>query len=98
LHYADIFAPASGDAMEFCPRAARLVCQTGKLNARRPLLLLRVRWHIFTAIGAYIFIVLVEYLTTEISGTDPTGLYAWPTSNLLMLVAEGSKGANEKQE
>lgn len=46
------------------------------------------RWHILTAIGSYIFIVLVEYLTTDeniTTGADPTGLYAWPTSGLLSL-------------
>ncbi|KAF2229593.1 alkaline phytoceramidase [Viridothelium virens] len=45
-------------------------------------------WHILTGIGAYIFIVLIEYLTSETVGKDPRGLYAWPVD--LCLRSTGS--------
>lgn len=35
-------------------------------------------WHIFTGIGAYIFIALVEYLTSEEAGEPLGGRFAWP--------------------
>lgn len=38
------------------------------------------RWHIFTGIGAYSFIALVDYITTDDVDTDPAELFAWPAS------------------
>ncbi|KFY28983.1 hypothetical protein V493_02621 [Pseudogymnoascus sp. VKM F-4281 (FW-2241)] len=40
-------------------------------------------WHIFTGIGAYIFIALVEYLTSEEAGEPLTGRFAWPIDMFL---------------
>jgi dihydroceramidase len=60
--------------------------------------LLSTRWHIFTAIGAYIFIVLVEYLTTDAAGSEPAGRYAWPTSKLLGVAAGSGGGGHGKKE
>jgi dihydroceramidase len=38
-------------------------------------------WHILTAIGAYIFMVLVEFLTTDrVLGEDP---FLWPVQSML---------------
>ena len=35
-------------------------------------------WHVFTGIGAYVFIVLAEYLTGEMAGMDPGDAFGWP--------------------
>ena len=35
-------------------------------------------WHIFTGVGAYIFIALVEYLTSEEAGEPLGKSFAWP--------------------
>lgn len=43
-------------------------------------------WHIFTGIGAYVFIAEVEYLTGEEAGTSLTGRFAWP---IPLVVGEG---------
>ncbi|KFY13363.1 hypothetical protein V492_03316 [Pseudogymnoascus sp. VKM F-4246] len=40
-------------------------------------------WHIFTGIGAYIFIALVEYLTSEEAGEPLAGRFAWPVDMFL---------------
>jgi len=40
-------------------------------------------WHLFTGIGAYIFIALVEYLTSEEAGKSLHGRFAWPVSLFL---------------
>jgi hypothetical protein len=36
-----------------------------------------------TGIGAYIFIALVEYLTSDITGQSLQGLYAWPADAMM---------------
>lgn len=38
------------------------------------------RWHVLTCIGAYTFIALVDYITTEDVDRDPVELLAWPSS------------------
>lgn len=35
-------------------------------------------WHIFTGVGAYVFIAEVEYLTGEEAGSSLKGRFAWP--------------------
>ncbi|KAI9641847.1 hypothetical protein NHQ30_009714 [Ciborinia camelliae] len=40
-------------------------------------------WHIFTGIGAYIFIALVEYLTSEEAGQALGPSFAWPVGLIL---------------
>ncbi|KIN06379.1 hypothetical protein OIDMADRAFT_155471 [Oidiodendron maius Zn] len=40
-------------------------------------------WHIFTGIGAYIFIALVEYLTSDDVGQPLGKSLAWPASRLV---------------
>lgn len=37
-------------------------------------------WHLFTGLGAYIFIALVEYLTSEEAGQSLGSRFAWPVS------------------
>lgn len=37
-------------------------------------------WHIFTGIGAYVFIAEVEYLTGEERGGKLGGRFAWPVN------------------
>ncbi len=59
-------------------------------------------WHIFTGIGAYIFIALVEYLTSEDAGEDLHERFAWPVEKVCLRrqgvetprlrVAEGGNG------
>lgn len=41
-------------------------------------------WHIFTGIGAYIFIALVEYLTSEEAGETLGGRFAWPVEAICL--------------
>ncbi|CZT10101.1 related to YPC1-Alkaline Ceramidase [Rhynchosporium agropyri] len=45
-------------------------------------------WHIFTGAGAYIFIALVEYLTSEEAGSPLGGKFAWPVK----LIVDGTAG------
>jgi len=45
-------------------------------------------WHIFTGAGAYIFIALVEYLTSEEAGQPLGGRFAWPVN----LIVDGQAG------
>ncbi|KAM0129413.1 hypothetical protein ACHAPC_000825 [Botrytis cinerea] len=40
-------------------------------------------WHILTGIGAYIFIALVEYLTSEEAGQELGKSFAWPVGLIL---------------
>jgi len=40
-------------------------------------------WHVFTGAGAYIFIALVEYLTSEDAGKPLGGRFAWPVGMLV---------------
>lgn len=37
-------------------------------------------WHIFTAIGAYVFIAVIDHLLSEESNSDITKTVAWPAS------------------
>lgn len=48
-------------------------------------------WHIFTGIGAYVFIAEVEYLTGEEVGQKLAGRFAWPVN----WVVDGSVGDEE---
>ena len=48
-------------------------------------------WHIFTGIGAYIFIALVEYLTSEEAGDPLGGRFAWPVE-AVCLKKDGRRG------
>jgi len=40
-------------------------------------------WHIFTGVGAYIFIALVEYLTSEEAGQPLGKSFAWPVGKIV---------------
>lgn len=46
-------------------------------------------WHIFTGIGAYCFIGLVEYLTSEEAGEELKGRFAWPVDKFVDGEAKG---------
>jgi len=50
-------------------------------------------WHIFTGVGAYIFIALVEYLTSEEAGQPLGRSFAWPVG-LIIDGTAGTKSAN----
>ncbi|KAG0652352.1 Alkaline ceramidase YDC1 [Hyphodiscus hymeniophilus] len=49
-------------------------------------------WHVFTGMGAYIFIALVEYLTSEEAGQPLGNNFAWPVAKIVNCSA-GSKPA-----
>lgn len=56
-------------------------------------------WHIFTGIGAYIFIALVEYLTSEEAGEPLAGRFAWPVEACcLKKDGKGSKRKLSREE
>lgn len=40
-------------------------------------------WHIFTGVGAYIFIAIVEYLTSEDVGRPLGREFAWPVGRIV---------------
>lgn len=40
-------------------------------------------WHVFTGLGAYIFIALVEYLTSEEAGMPLGRRFAWPVNSIV---------------
>ncbi|SLM36378.1 Ceramidase [Lasallia pustulata] len=40
-------------------------------------------WHILTGVGAYVFIVLAEFLTSTHDHNTPSEVYAWPVSAFL---------------
>ncbi|ESZ98467.1 hypothetical protein SBOR_1129 [Sclerotinia borealis F-4128] len=52
-------------------------------------------WHILTGIGAYIFIALVEYLTSEEAGQALGSSFAWPVG--LILVPDFGNGVAKKR-
>ena len=43
----------------------------------------RGRWHILTGVGAYVFIVLAEFLTSRDDHNSSSEMYAWPVSAFL---------------
>ena len=49
-------------------------------------------WHIFTGMGAYIFIALVEYLTSEEAGQPLGKNFAWPVGKLVNCSAGTKQG------
>lgn len=49
-------------------------------------------WHIFTGIGAYTFIALVEYLTSIEAGSSLGSRFAWPVGKIV------NKSAGEEKE
>lgn len=50
-------------------------------------------WHIFTGVGAYIFIALVEYLTSEEAGRPLGKGFAWPVGRIVSCeVGAGGRG------
>lgn len=51
-------------------------------------------WHIFTGIGAYIFMALVEYLTSDEAGQPLGGRFAWPVP----WIVNGSAGSGRERE
>ncbi|KAL2071737.1 hypothetical protein VTL71DRAFT_12972 [Oculimacula yallundae] len=51
-------------------------------------------WHIFTGAGAYIFIALVEYLTSEEAGQSLGGRFAWPVNHIVNCRAGDLKSVN----
>ncbi|OAA37605.1 hypothetical protein BBO_07635 [Beauveria brongniartii RCEF 3172] len=46
-----------------------------------------IRWHIFTAIGGYIAVALVDVITSGKVHKDPTGDLAWPVPLATRLMA-----------
>jgi dihydroceramidase len=54
-------------------------------------------WHIFTGIGAYIFIALVEYLTSDEAGQPLGGRFAWPVG-LIVDCGAGMKDTTGEHE
>ena len=44
-------------------------------------------WHVLTAIGAFIFIVLVDHLTSGRVGQDNEKIFGWPAGQILRLYA-----------
>jgi len=48
-------------------------------------------WHIFTGVGAYIFIALVEYLTSEDAGQPLGGRFAWPVGLIVNCHVKGKE-------
>lgn len=50
-------------------------------------------WHVFTGVGAYIFIALVEYLTSEEAGRPLGRGFAWPVGGIVDCGA-GEEGGN----
>ena len=48
-------------------------------------------WHIFTGVGAYIFIALVEYLTSEDAGQPLGRRFAWPVGAIVNCHAGAEK-------
>lgn len=48
-------------------------------------------WHVFTGAGAYIFIALVEYLTSEDAGKPLGGRFAFPAA----WIVDGEAGKAE---
>ncbi|PQE07274.1 alkaline phytoceramidase protein [Rutstroemia sp. NJR-2017a BVV2] len=53
-------------------------------------------WHIFTGIGAYIFIALVEYLTSEEAGQKLGPHFAWPVGVILNGWGGGKSGTGKE--
>jgi dihydroceramidase len=49
-------------------------------------------WHVFTGLGAYIFIALVEYLTSEEAGRPLGRNFAWPVGRLVDCSVGEAKG------
>jgi dihydroceramidase len=45
-------------------------------------------WHVLTAIGAYVFIVLTDHLTSEKIGEDLEDAFGWPAKQILQRYAE----------
>ncbi len=45
-------------------------------------------WHILTAIGAYVFIVLTDHLTSEQIGEGGEDAFGWPAKQILRIYAE----------
>lgn len=79
--------------MEFSSRIAWLVGLlplTQNCNADRD------RWHILTGIGAYVYIVMAEVLTSRDGRTTPSEAYAWPVSVFLGSDGEQLVGATKR--
>ncbi|CAG8983185.1 hypothetical protein HYALB_00004012 [Hymenoscyphus albidus] len=56
-------------------------------------------WHIFTGMGAYIFIALVEYLTSEEAGQPLGTRFAWPVGSIIAgRGSETKENGNESLE
>ena len=51
-------------------------------------------WHVFTGLGAYIFIALVEYLTSEEAGQPLGKRFAWPVNSIVNGSAGRKVGVN----
>lgn len=61
-------------------------------------------WHVLTAIGAYVFIVLVDYLTSGQTGKSHEDAFGWPAKQILRSYAErqqplanGSKSSKSRE-
>ncbi|TVY31659.1 Alkaline ceramidase [Lachnellula subtilissima] len=53
-------------------------------------------WHLFTGLGAYIFIALVEYLTSEEAGQSLSARFAWPVAYIVTGKSGSGSGAGVK--
>ena len=50
------------------------------------------RWHVFTCIGGYIAVALVDMLTSGRVAEDPTASLAWPVSVVGRYIDEAGTG------
>lgn len=55
------------------------------------------RWHIFTAIGAYIFIAVVDHLVSGDDHNDLDALLAWPAPWAARSVFAGKECVKEEE-
>lgn len=54
------------------------------------------RWHVFTAIGGYIGVVLVDLITSNEVLADPTDRLAWPVPMAARLMTGTTKSIKEE--
>lgn len=58
-------------------------------------------WHVLTGVGAYVFIVLADHLTSDEAGKDPEDAFGWPGNWVVGLFAADSRtshGSGGKDE
>jgi dihydroceramidase len=64
-------------------------------NPSLGLILIMNRWHVFTAIGGYIAVAIVDMTTTDEVREDPTDLFAWPVPFVANLMSGTQKSAKQ---